>query len=221
MPKCHISEIASAGTGSRAAGTVPAARQEHTGSSQWWRACWVRAARLLPSPPCSCLQWSLCSPPSSSSLEGVFSPCSTRVLLGAQPRGHCTCHQARVAGAARAHGWRSPLAMHKTSIWLSADRTKLLFSPPSPGMCFVAGQERGHPAAVTPCRLVLPAPPQAPPARIQAGNPFARCSMASPVPAAARPPAEPEPGSCCLAPRQLVCKCCLDVLSPQEGLSCR
>lgn len=91
------------------------------------------------SPPCSCLQRRLCSPPSSSSLEGVFSPCLTRVLLGGQPWGHHTCHQPCVAGAARAHGWQLPLAMHKMSVWLSAACTKLFFSPLPPGMCVIAG----------------------------------------------------------------------------------
>lgn len=44
----HISEMASLVMGSRAAGTMPAARREHTDSSQRWRACCPH----LPAPAC-------------------------------------------------------------------------------------------------------------------------------------------------------------------------
>ncbi|XP_052653576.1 uncharacterized protein LOC128146338 [Harpia harpyja] len=167
------------------------------------------------SPPCSCLQQRLCSPPSSSSLEGVFSPCLTRVLLGGQPWGHHTCHQPCVAGAARAHGWQLPLAMHKMSVWLSAACTKLFFSPLPPGMCVIAGRERpscsGHPMQARPPlphhrHLLLGS-------RQGIHLPDARWHLwclTLPTP----------PPSLSPAPWQLVCKCCLDV-SPWEGLSCR
>lgn len=60
---------------------------------------------------------------------------------------------------------------------------KIVFPSLSAGMWFIPRPERPS------CRRhVPPAPPQAPPARIQAGDPFARCSVASPQLIPAAPP---------------------------------
>lgn len=100
----------------------------------------------------------LCSPPASSLFEGVFRPGLTQMLhLGAQPWGTIRATNAMWQEAAQAPSRQSPLAIHKVSVSsLSAAHTELVFSLPSPGMCFTAAQERpscgAHPMQTRPAR---------------------------------------------------------------------
>lgn len=115
---------------------------------------------------------------------------SVHLIRESSPPGPLYVPPTRVAEAAQAHAQEECLG--------ESCLHKIAFPSLSPGMCFIPRPER--PSC---CHHVPPAPPQAPPARLQAGDPFARCSFPLLGPTAAglqMPPGRAVPG---------------------EGLSCR